>query len=125
LQKKTVIIKELSRSFLGLSEEPEGLFFAEANCGDLQHYLDTHEVISETLRLKWCSQAAEAIAYIHSKDVIHSNLRPDNYLLHNYTPEATPDLLLCDFGGSYCKIGDTIIDGGHLPDAGFQNPNKE
>jgi hypothetical protein len=29
---------------------------------------------------------------------------------------------LSDFGGSYCKIGDKIIDGGHLPDPGFFNP---
>jgi serine/threonine protein kinase len=101
------------------------LLITEANHGDLQHYLDSHEIISKDLRLKWCIQAAEAIAYIHSKNVIHSDLRPDNYLLHTHTPDATPELLLCDFGGSYCKIGDAIIDGGHLPDAGSHSPNKE
>jgi serine/threonine protein kinase len=100
--------------------------FTEANRGDLQRYLDTHnEDISEDLRLKWCLQAAEAIAYLHSKDVIHSDLRPENYLLHTYNNDSIPDLLLSDFGGSYCKIGDRVIDGGHLPDTGFFNPNNE
>lgn len=102
------------------------MLFTEANHGDLQRYLDNHnEDISESLRLKWCMQAAEAIAYIHSKSVIHSDLRPENYLLHVRDDGLPPELLLCDFGGSYCKIGDKVIDGGHLPDAGFFNPNSE
>lgn len=69
---------------------------------------------SLSLRLKWCSQAAEAVYFIHRKGVIHSDLRPESYLLHNH------DLLLCDFGGS--TSGN--IDGGHLPDSGFFNPSK-
>lgn len=70
-------------------------------------------------------QAAEAIAYIHSKGVIHSDLRPENFLLHASEDNKDPDLLLCDFGGSYCKTSDSIIDGKHLPDAGFFNPRNE
>jgi serine/threonine protein kinase len=102
------------------------LLFTEANHGDLQRYLDNHsEDISESLRLKWCLKAAEAIAYIHSKGVIHSDLRPENFLLHVRDDGLSPELLLCDFGGSYCKIGDKVIDGGHLPDTGFFNPNSE
>jgi serine/threonine protein kinase len=100
--------------------------FTEANHGDLQQYLDTHNAdISITLRLTWCRQAAEAIAHLHSKGVIHSDLRPENYLLHTYNNDSIPNLLLSDFGGSYCKTNGTIIDGGHLPDPGFFNPNKE
>ena len=68
------------------------------------------------LRLKWCYQAAEAVHYIHQKGVIHSDLRPESYLLHN----ESLDLLLCDFGGS--TSGN--IDGGHLPDSGFFDPRK-
>ena len=116
----------LSQSYLGISQQPLGLLFIEANCGDLQQYLDNHtDTISEDLRLTWCLQAAEAIAYIHSREVIHSDIRPENFLLHVHLPNTYPDLLLCDFGGSHCKIDDKIIDGGHLPDAGFYDPNKE
>ncbi|KAK6004787.1 hypothetical protein QM012_008649 [Aureobasidium pullulans] len=112
--------------FLGCSEEPLGLLFVEANRGTLQHYIDTqNEAISIDLRLKWRLQAAEAIAYIHSKGVIHSDLRPENILLHAYEENKEPDLLLCDFGGSYCKTSSGIIDGKSLPDSGFFNPRSE
>jgi hypothetical protein len=114
----------ITKSFLGTSKEPKGLLFTEANQGDLQNYLDTHkDDISEDLRLKWCLQAAEAIAYLHSKGVIHSDLRPSNYLLHASNDDSNPDLLLSDFGGSYCKTANKTIDGQHLPDSGFFNPN--
>jgi len=98
--------------------------FSEANRGDLQRYLDNQDdTINGPLRLKWCLQAAEAITYIHTKNVIHSDLRPENFLLHSSINNDDPDILLCDFGGSYCKIGDKIIDGEHLPDPGFFDPN--
>lgn len=100
--------------------------FVEANQGDLQRYLDNQgEAISTDLRLKWRLQAAESIAYIHSKGVIHCDLRPKNFLLHASEVNKDPDLLLCDFGGSYCKTSDGLIDGKHLPDAGFFNPRNE
>ncbi|KAL4747538.1 hypothetical protein BDW72DRAFT_182534 [Aspergillus terricola var. indicus] len=103
--------------FLGVSQEPPGLLLAEACGGNLQTYLDQHVgMTSLALRLKWCSQSTEAVAFIHQKGVIHSDLRLDCYLLqHN-------DLLLCDFGGSSTTNGS--IDGGHLPDSGFFNPSK-
>ncbi|KAL2814709.1 kinase-like domain-containing protein [Aspergillus cavernicola] len=66
--------------------------------------------------MKRCSQAAEAIQYIHQKGVIHSDLRPDNYLLDTHSDHSL-DLLLCDFGGST----NGVINGGRLPDPGFFN----
>jgi serine/threonine protein kinase len=70
-----------------------------------------------SLRLKWRTQAAEAIQFIHQKGVIHSDLRPDNFLLHTAAGNELY-LLLCDFGGST----NVEIDGQHLPDFGFLNP---
>ncbi|CAD0042947.1 unnamed protein product, partial [Aureobasidium pullulans] len=90
-------------NFLGSSAEPVGLLFTEANCGDLQRYLDSNNgLIRDIFRLKWRLQAADAIAYLHSKGVIHSDLRPENFLLHIYNDNDGPELLLSDFGGSYC-----------------------
>ncbi|KAJ5925839.1 hypothetical protein N7454_007349 [Penicillium verhagenii] len=104
--------------YIGISEEPRGLLFREASDGNLQAYIDQHnDNIDLPLRLKWCLQAAEAVHYIHQKGVIHSDLRPENFLLHSDS-KSKLDLLLCDFGGS--TSGD--IDGGHLPDSGFFNP---
>lgn len=95
--------------------------FAEANYGSLQSYLDSynHE-IDITTRIRWRTQAARAIWYIHQKNVIHSDQRPDNYLVHK-DDNGDLDIYLTDFGGSVC--GD--IDGGHLPDAGFFNPCRK
>lgn len=103
---------------MGISDDPVGLLLAEASDGNLQDYIDEHHAnIDMSLRFKWRTQAAEAIEFIHQKGVIHSDLRPDNFLLHS-TPAAKLDLLLCDFEGS--TNGE--IDGGHLPDFGFSNP---
>ncbi|CDM33969.1 Tyrosine-protein kinase, active site [Penicillium roqueforti FM164] len=99
-------------------EDPFGLLFAEASDGNLQNYIDQHHTsINISLRLKWYTQAAEAIQFIYQKGVIHSDLRPENFLLHTVAGNEL-DLLLCDFGGS--TNGD--IDGRHLPDARFFNP---
>ncbi|KAJ5927874.1 hypothetical protein N7466_006830 [Penicillium verhagenii] len=104
--------------FKGVSEDPFRLLFTEASDGNLQNYIDQHySGIDMSLRFKWRTQAAEAIQFIHQKGVIHSDLRPENFLLHKATGNKL-DLLLCDFGGS--TNGE--IDGGHLPDAGFFNP---
>lgn len=69
--------------------------------------------------MEWRRQAAEAIAYIHEKGVLHSDLRPDSLLLYS-TEDGMKSLRLCDFGGSvYGKLND-----GHLPDADFFDSRK-
>jgi serine/threonine protein kinase len=93
--------------------------FVEASHGNLQVVLDQKQGINIDLRIKWLHQAIEAISYIHSRGVIHSDLRPDNFLI--YGPEM--DLRLCDFGGSTCK--ELNLSGNKLPDAGFFNPESK
>lgn len=103
--------------FLGL--QGEGILLAEASHGNLQAYLDNHPSTCLSQRLTWCRQVAEAIDYIHSRGVIHSDLRPANILVHETTPGAR-DLQLCDFGGSvYQELG---LDGFSLPDGPFYSP---
>ena len=70
-------------------------------------------------------QAAEAVTYLHEQGVIHSDLRPENYLVHatvgpgvDLSPSL--DLWLCDFGGSACdELG---LPGRQLPDDPFFDP---
>ncbi|KZL70511.1 protein kinase-like domain protein, partial [Colletotrichum tofieldiae] len=104
---------------LGHQTTPRGLLLAEASHGGLQQYLDNGDV-SQSLRQRWFLQAIECVAYIHSKGIVHSDLRPDNFLIDETSPK-TLDLLLCDFGGSVCE--ELGIDGGGLPDAGFSEPD--
>lgn len=57
--------------------------------------------------------------HIHSKGVIHSDMRPDNVLVHQ-TAQSPVSLWLNDFGGSTCEK--LQLDGGHLPDFPFGDP---
>ena len=97
----------------------EGLLLGEANCGDLQSYIEKHNSkINIALRKQWSLQVAQAIAYVHEKGIIHSNLSTTNVLVHQVA--QTPDLFLADFGGSRCVGLD--LDGGLLPDDPFSDP---
>lgn len=74
--------------------------------------------MDNVLRQKWSVHAVEAITFLHSKGVIHSDLRPENYLVHA-TNESLLDLWLCDFGGARC---DDLGSDYHLPDDPFFDP---
>lgn len=90
--------------------------FAEASYGNLQNYLDkNHDLIGISTRKKWCRQLTEAKEYLHNKDVIHSDFRPENCLVHK--SHTFLDILLGDLGGSICP--DLAVDGRGLPDPPF------
>lgn len=96
----------------------KGLLFTEESYGNLQNYIDeNNDSICLSTRKKWCSQVTEAVHYVHSKDVIHSDLRPENCLLHK--SHTSLNILLADFGGSMCR--DLGVDGRGLPDPPFWN----
>ncbi|KAF2024858.1 kinase-like protein [Setomelanomma holmii] len=98
----------------------EGLLLDEANCGNLQSYIDSDDYKSdETLREKWSLQVAEAVSYVHDNGIIHSNLSTENVLVHG-TGQRT-DLILADFGGSKCL--DLDLNGHLLPDEPFFDPH--
>ncbi|KAH7364053.1 kinase-like domain-containing protein [Rhexocercosporidium sp. MPI-PUGE-AT-0058] len=66
------------------------LQFLEA--GTLEKSLNTPCWIQR--RLEWLLQVAEAVAYIHSKTVIHCDVG-----CHNFLVQDNGTLALCDFGG--------------------------
>ncbi|CZS96270.1 uncharacterized protein RCO7_04970 [Rhynchosporium graminicola] len=105
--------------YLGAHASSKGILLTEASHGNLQTYIDVNkESIDDSLRWKWSLQAVEAVAYVHRQGVIHSDLRPENYLLH--TTGSSLDLWLCDFGGSRCdELGSNVH---HLPDDPFFDP---
>lgn len=81
-----------------LGKHEYGLQFQLAANGDVRRYLSKHHNPSEIpqqLRRKWAEQAAEALAFVHAKGVIHCDIHPNNLLLDEHL-----DIQLCDFAGS-------------------------
>ncbi|KAI1571182.1 SPS1, serine threonine protein kinase [Pyrenophora tritici-repentis] len=74
-----------------------GLRFQFEVNGDIRRYFSKTDfkTIPIQQREKWVQQAAESIAFIHSKDVIHCDIHPNNFLL-----DGKLNLKLCDFAGS-------------------------
>ncbi|KAF2731550.1 kinase-like protein [Polyplosphaeria fusca] len=97
----------------------DGLLLKEANCGDLQSYLDENNGnINDALREELSIQIAEAVAYVHEKGIIHSNISLANILVHQ--TDNNTDLILADFGGSRClELG---LNGCLLPDDPYFDP---
>lgn len=80
-----------------VEKHEHGLRFKFAANGDVRRYLSTREPgsVPIELRQKWVQQAAQVVAFVHSKGVIHCDIHPNNFLLDEHL-----DLQLCDFSGS-------------------------
>lgn len=100
----------------GLTED--GLLLEFAPNGNLHDYLTTHPEVPLGQRLAWCIQLTEAVAYIHSKRILHCDLRHDNILLN-----LNLNLKLANFQGQHFSAnGGILLDGlslestkGYLP----------
>lgn len=77
--------------------------------GSVGRYIrDIAPTTSLQQRLKWVSQAAEALAYVHSKNILHCDMSIGNLLL-----DANLDIKLSDFQGRLLSPDGTILlDGG-------------
>lgn len=77
--------------------------------GSVERYLrDIDPDTSLEQRLKWASQAAEGLAYIHSKNVLHCDISVGNLLL-----DTDLNIKLSDFQGRLQHPDGTVfIDGG-------------
>ena len=60
--------------------------------GNLQQYLEKYRP-GEEMRFKWCQQLAEAMKYIHSKDIAHRDIKPANILI-----DSDDDMKIGDVG---------------------------
>jgi len=104
LQRELNVLKQIRHpnivQFLGLSKTDEGLYliteFVER--GDLCRLLydpRVTELDSWLLRTRICTSAAQGLAYLHAKSLIHRDIKAANFLVgENWT------IKLCDFGFS-------------------------
>lgn len=84
-----------------------GLLLQYAPKGNLNDYVAENPDIPLEQKLRWCKQAAEAVNYIHKKNVLHCDINSRNFLL-----DSNLDLLLADFQGVLLSTnGKALLDG--------------
>ena len=71
-------------------------YAARGTVRDILRNTNHAQSLTSRERIRWCRQAAEAVAYIHRKNVIHCDISTRNFLLNKKL-----DVKLADFQGIY------------------------
>lgn len=86
----------------------DGLLLEYMPNGSVQRYLDSHPETALGQRLKWALQAAEGLAFVHSKQVVHCDMTTGNLLL-----DLDLNIKIGDFEGILLHPDGTVaLDGG-------------
>ncbi|KAK8048263.1 hypothetical protein PG994_009993 [Apiospora phragmitis] len=104
------ILGDHSRIIRLKGKHEDGLLIEYMPNGSVKAYLRNNPGTPSLQRLKWAFQAAEGLAYVHQKNVLHCDVSIGNILLD-------PDLnvKLSDFGGRILNHeGEVIHNGGAL-----------
>lgn len=79
-------------------ETAEGRFYEIqefASRGSLREYMKTNSPAPEEFVMEFVFRLNECLRHIHSKNVIHRDIKPDNILIKNFAPL---EIVLADFG---------------------------
>ncbi len=76
-------------------QTPKCLYFIlqYAQNGELYNFMKQHTRFSESLAKFYCAEMLLALEYLHSKNIVHGDLKPENVLL-----DSEGHVLLADFG---------------------------
>ena len=87
----------------------DGLLLEYLPSGSIERYLRSNAPYTTMVqRLRWGQQAAEGLAYIHMKNVLHCDVSIGNLLL-----DSDLSIKLCDFQGRLLNpSGHVVLDGG-------------
>ncbi|KAL4901643.1 hypothetical protein BDW74DRAFT_187263 [Aspergillus multicolor] len=88
----------------GISDD--GLYLERAPNKTLADYLlkSNNPPPSILQRVAWCRETAEAVAWIHSRGIIHCDIQPTNLLL-----DEELDIKLSDFQGKQLSLDGTVL----------------
>lgn len=64
--------------------------------GELQHILDGGQCLSEAEAKMAMRQILDGLSYLHDRNIVHLDLKPQNLLLS--IKDSCEDIKLCDFG---------------------------
>ncbi|KFY14107.1 hypothetical protein V492_02848 [Pseudogymnoascus sp. VKM F-4246] len=107
-------------AWIGEVDESTVLKYPLSPGGDMSRLQLEYEILCKQL-LAWCREAAEAVAHIHSKRVIHCDIQPTNLLLNENL-----HLKLSDFQGNYLsETGEIILEGGSAEPCRFFCPRED
>ncbi|CAH8543825.1 unnamed protein product [Schistosoma haematobium] len=88
------------------------------NClhGDLYHYVHySEELLPENIVIEILRQLLKAVSFMHSKSIVHLDIKPENILLRLPLPQC--DIALCDFGlAKHLRTNEVIRDLAGTPD---------
>ena len=73
-------------------------------CGDMKKILDKELEFPEPLARNYICEILIALEYLHKKDVIYRDLKPDNILV-----DKNGHIKLADFGLSATKVGESYM----------------
>lgn len=76
-------------------QTPKCLYFVMqyAKNGELHYFMKQRQKFSETLAKLYCAEMLLALEYLHSNNIIHGDLKPENVLL-----DSEGHVLVADFG---------------------------
>ena len=72
------------------------LFMERCNSGNLKDYLESRKFIQLDVKVKMMLQCASAVQYLHSKRIIHRDIKLENFLVHETQGDFV--IKLSDFG---------------------------
>lgn len=82
-------------------DQAQGIEFEYASGGTLKSYLEQNTSVDLLSRLQWAQDAAEGLSWLHKHNIIHCDVKSENFLL-----DGSLRLKIIDFEGS-------SLDGGY------------